>query len=178
MLHDKFLPTYHFSEKHEIEIHQSPEAVYQLINEFDFSGSLIIRALFKIRGLTSRMTLKKGLLQEHFIELENMPGRELILGLIGQFWKPNGNLRKVNAKDFRSFHEPGFAKATWNFEMASMSRNITLLRTETRIECLDAEAYTFFSRYWFLIRPFSGLIRKEMLRAIKKKAENKKEYHV
>ena len=171
MLHDKFLPDYHFSERHEIEIRQPAEAIYQLIHEFDFSGSLVIRMLFKIRGLTSTMTLKKGLLREHFVELENISGKELILGLIGQFWKPNGNLQKVNKSEFLSFHQPGFAKATWNFELLQKNPTLTLLRTETRIACLDAKSHTLFSRYWFLIRPFSGLIRKEMLRAVKKKAE-------
>jgi hypothetical protein len=45
------------------------------------------------------------------------------------------------------------------------------LTTETRIKCLDNESRRSFGFYWMFIQPFSGLIRMEMLRAIKRKAE-------
>jgi len=47
----------------------------------------------------------------------------------------------------------------------------TRLTTETRIKCLDEDSRSRFGWYWAFIRPFSGLIRMEMLRAIKRKAE-------
>jgi hypothetical protein len=171
MLHEKFLPEYHFSEKHQIEIARPPEKIFKLVNEFDFTESWIIRTLFKLRGMTTGMAVKKGLLQANFIELEVHQNRELLLGLIGQFWKPTGNLKSVRPEEFRAFSQARFLKATWNFLLIPKTENITILETETRIQCLDAYAHRMFSRYWFFIRPFSGIIRREILRSIRKKAE-------
>jgi len=39
--------------------------------------------------------------------------------------------------------------------------------TETRIRCTDDASRRAFLRYWRVIRPFSGLIRMEMLRSIR-----------
>jgi hypothetical protein len=121
--------------------------------------------------MTTGMTLKKGLLQNNFIELERIKDQELLLGLVGQFWKPNGNLKKLTPEEFKSFNQPMFLKATWNFELISQKNNKTILETETRIQCLDEKSHKMFSRYWFFIRPFSGLIRKEILKSVKRKAE-------
>jgi hypothetical protein len=170
MLHDKFLPEYQFSEKHAIRIARPPEKIFPLITEMDFSGSWIIRTLYKLRGMTSGMTLKKELLK-HFMELEQCKDQELVIGLIGQFWKLNGSLKKVAPEEFTSFHESGYLKATWNFELIPQTETSTILETETRVHCSDAKSHRLFSRYWFFVRPFSGLIRKEMLRSIRKKAE-------
>jgi hypothetical protein len=77
----------------------------------------------------------------------------------------------MTAAEFISFNEPEFLKATWNFELTAQTDGKTMLETETRIRCLDEKAYKKFARYWFFIRPFSGLIRKEILRTVRRKAE-------
>jgi hypothetical protein len=43
--------------------------------------------------------------------------------------------------------------------------------TETRVLCTDERSRRAFRRYWTLVRPFSGLTRIEMLRAIRREAE-------
>ena len=91
-----------------------------------------------------------------------------IIGLIGQFWKANGNLQLFKPEDFIKWNKGGFLKATWNFELVPTG-NGTQVNTETRILCLGDNARQKFRRYWFFVRPFSGLIRKEILRGIKKK---------
>jgi hypothetical protein len=172
MLHAKYLPRYDFNEKHAIVINAPRETVFQLADEFDFSDSFIIRLLLKLRGISAGQTIKQGLLQGKFIELETIQSQEMILGLIGQFWKPAGNLLSIPPGDFISFSRPEYLKATWNFHLLPINEDVTLLTTETRIQCMDQKAYKKFSLYWAFIKPFSGLIRKEMLRSIKKKAES------
>ena len=172
MLQDDFLPTYDFSERHHILINQVPDRIYTLVYDFDFSGSWIIRTLFKLRGMGTDRTMKSGLLQGNFIELAHRPNEEMVLGLVGQFWRANGNLQKLEPAEFLTFCEPGFLKATWNFQLVPRNEQVTVLHTETRVLCMDQEARRKFSPYWFIIRPFSGIIRKEILRGIKKKAES------
>ena len=56
-------------------------------------------------------------------------------------------------------------------EAAISTEDKTLLSTETRILCLGPKALKRFRAYWMVIRPFSGIVRKEWLRIAKKMAE-------
>jgi len=47
----------------------------------------------------------------------------------------------------------------------------TILSTETRVTCGDAASRRKFLLYWSVIRPFSGLIRILLLRALRDAAE-------
>ena len=105
-----------------------------------------------------------------FETLGEIANKELLIGLAGRFWTPWGDLQKIDASNFRSFDKSGYAKAVWNFSLDG-SGNETHLTTETRIKCLDTDSRRSFGFYWMFIQPFSGLIRMEMLRTIKRKAE-------
>lgn len=172
MLQEKYLPQFHFSEKHSILIHASPEKVSSVTENLDASSSWIIRLLLTLRGIPH--STSKGIdgwKKMGFVVLEQHPGKEIILGLIGQFWKATGKIQRCTKEQFISFDDPGFAKTIWNFELSTQADNQVLLETETRIFSLGETVRKKFARYWFFIRPFSGLIRAEMLRIIKKKAE-------
>ena len=175
MLIDEFLPVYDFSERHETRIRASASKVYAAVSSTDFNESWIIWGLLSLRGLgfgssPAKLTLRDAF--DNFATLSEKPGEEILLGLAGKFWTPFGNLQKVDAGNFKEFNKAGFAKAVWNFSV-SESNGETLLKTETRIQCLDEESRQSFALYWTVIKPFSGLIREEMLRLIKEKAELK-----
>jgi hypothetical protein len=172
MLLQEYLPVYAYAEKHSISINASAEKVFALADQLDFSGSPVIRFLFRLRGLPARMLRREGLNRNRFVELGKIDNREIIIGLIGQFWKPTGNLQFFQANEFIAFSHPDFLKAVWNFTLTAESRSSVLLETETRIFCPNERTRIKFSHYWFFVRPFSGLIRKEILRGIKKKAES------
>ena len=109
--------------------------------------------------------------QSDFKTLAESPNEELVLGLIGRPWTLTGNLQKIKSPGaFLSFETPGFMKAVWNFSLREEGPR-TRLTTETRVRCLDESSRVRFGFYWMLIRPFSGLIRMEMLRLIKLQAE-------
>ena len=170
MLIDEFLPEYDFSEVHEIAVNADPETVYRVRDEVDFTGSWIIRWLFRLRGLSTEKVTLKSLQSSRFERLGEVENKEIVLGLAGRFWTPSGGLKKIDAESFKTFDEPGHAKAVWNFSIEPEGKQ-TRLTTETRIKCLDDESWASFGRYWMLVGPFSGLIRKEMLKLIKAKAE-------
>ena len=173
MLIDEFMPVYDFSERHETNIRASAEKVYAAGNSTDFNESWIIWGLLALRGLGFGKTPAKLTLREafdDFVILGEKPNEEILLGLAGKFWTLTGNLQKVDAGNFKEFNEKGFAKAVWNFSV-NESEGETLLKTETRIQCLDEDSRQSFALYWTVVKPFSGLIREEMLRLIKEKAE-------
>jgi hypothetical protein len=171
MLIDDFMPVYDFEEKHETIVRASAETVYAALNSFDFNESMIIRWLFCLRGIpTEKMTLRE-MRRLRFEMLGESENRELLLGLAGRFWTIRGDLQKINSDNFRDFNEKGFAKAVWDFSLDE-AKGETRLTTETRVKCLDAESRRSFGFYWTFIQPFSALIRKEILKTIKRKAEN------
>lgn len=171
MLIDLFMPNYDFSETHDIKIRAKAVRVFRVLNEVDLCESPVIRWLFRFRGLPSEKMTLREMRRLRFETLGETKNQELLLGLAGRFWTLTGNLRKINASNFREFDEKGFAKAVWDFSLDE-SEGETRLITETRIQCTDAESRRSFGFYWTFIQPFSGLIRKEMLKIVKRKAES------
>ncbi len=182
MLIDTFLPKYDVTEYHEIEICAPRQRVYEAVTSLNLSRSRIVRTLLAVRGMPAllRRTNKsakepdfnlEGLLQSGFVLLGKAPQKELLLGLVGKFWKPTGTIQKIKADDFQAFNEKGLAKAVWNFAMDEKSPDKIRVSTETRVLCLDDASRWRFRFYWTFIRPFSGLIRMEVLRAIRNEAE-------
>jgi hypothetical protein len=75
-------------------------------------------------------------------------------------------------EDFAAFDQPGYAKMAANFRLAPIAGDRAIqLSTETRVACTDASSARRFDRYWWLIRPASGAIRRRWLAAIKRRAE-------
>ena len=72
------------------------------------------------------------------------------------------------------FNEYDTLKITLNFLMSEIGPGQTEVSTETRVQCLGKTMKRRFSIYWFFIRPFSGLIRREMLRILKKQTTRQK----
>jgi len=171
MLIDDFLPEYDFVETHSIAIEASAASVYAAANEVDFGDSFIVRWLLRLRGMSGEAVTLRNLAYSRFKILGETRNKELLIGLAGRFWTPWGDLQKVDASNFREFEKPGYAKAVWNFSLDG-SPNETNLTTETRIKCLDEESRRSFGFYWLFIQPFSGWIRREMLKTIKRRAES------
>ena len=92
-------------------------------------------------------------------------------GQAGRFWSPNERAALVSPRTIEEFHgltDPGVAVAAMNFVVESRaSGRGTRLFTETRVRCLGASSRRWFRLYWLVIRPFSGLLRRAMLRGIK-----------
>lgn len=172
MLIDKYVSDFHYNETHSISVLSDRATISSLLEKFDFRDSKIIRVLFWLRGMPSSEISIRGLEKICFIELERAENDEIVIGLIGQFWKSNGNLQKFEPGEFIPFNKPNFLKAVWNFKIDEESDSCSL-STETRVFCTDEKSRRRFSRYWFFVKPFSGLIRMEILRAIKKAAERK-----
>ncbi len=168
MLIDEFLSEYDFIETHDIAIQADAADIYRVANEIDFSESLIIRWLMRLRGMSVGNLRLSDLGRFRFEMLGETLNEEMVIGLVGRFWSLGGGLQKIDAASFKEFDKAGYAKAVWNFSMDE-DTDSTRLTTETRIKCLDDESRRRFARYWTFIQPFSGLIRMEMLRTIKRR---------
>lgn len=190
MLLDQFVPEYHFHEIHATTVRASPERVFQAIGETTTADLAVMRALFAIRLLPTRLAgqrqigqtslmarpLLQLMLEHQFIVLDEAPGRELVVGTVGQFWRLTGGtaLRLNDAREFVAVAEPRYAKAAFNFILTDYPAGYGVnLRTETRISVPHPATRKQFARYWRVIAPGSALIRLDMLRAIKRRAEQR-----
>ena len=113
-----------------------------------------------------------AMLSEGFALLEERPGEELVLGTVGRFWRARGELCATSPDRFRAPAPAGRANAAWNFAVSIREDGATELRTETRVLCADAATRRRCLAYWTLVKPFSGLIRQEMLAAVRSAAES------
>jgi len=134
------------------------------------SDSWIVSALTRLRGLKASRRTFAADIRSRFLVLKDDPGREVVFGIVGQFWRMRGNLRDVDVAAFATFAKSGFAKSVWNFVFTAEAGG-TRISTETRVQCFGPASRVRFRTYWTLVGPFSGLIRKEMLRLIKRRAE-------
>jgi len=189
MLLDDLMPVYDINEVHWTAVQAPPESIFHAIKEVTPAEILLLRTLVAIRSLPSLLMGKGGLpglpfastkpfleqaLAAGFVLLAEAPSREMVLGIVGQFWKPSGGLlpRIGSAQEFTAFDNPGYAKAALNFYIDSrVGHSSSILRTETRVHIPDAASRRRFRVYWSLIYPGSALIRKMWLRAIKRRAE-------
>lgn len=181
---DERFPVYDVHATHKIRINASANRVYNACRKFDLSLSPIVKTLLFLRSLPAILwSMEKtktnslgntldGLLNNGFILLEENPPEEIVLGLVGKFWTMSGCIQRMTPEAFAAFNDAGYAKAVWNFHLEEQPDCSTLLNTETRVLCTDDVSRKKFLRYWFIVGPFSGLIRKEMLRTIKQQAES------
>jgi hypothetical protein len=173
---DEWLPQYQVSASYSVLVHASDEKTYAALKLASFSDLPVVRRLMRLRGYrlgggevaeTGTRAVGSG----SFLELAAVPPREVVLGIAGRFWRPAGGIvRGLTPADFRDFHREGCAKAVWNFSLAPAGAS-TQLTTETRVQTFGRSATLKFRAYWFVVGPFSGVIRKAMLREVKRIAE-------
>jgi len=192
VLLDELMPRYDVVERHAVVVRAAPAAIYAAIREADLAGGPLVRVLLALRALPAALLL---LLRSPTAALAELRGRrargarladferagfrvvaerapeELVIGVLGRFWTPTGALcDEVTAETFRSGPPAGQALAGWNFTVDTRPDGSCELRTETRVWCAP-DARLKFRLYWLVIRPGSGLIRRSMLHAIRRRVE-------
>ena len=168
---EQFLPRFDVANSYSVRVAAPATIVYEAARNIDLSASPVVRALFALRCMPSAALTTEGLLRLGFKILREDAPRGIVFGLIGQFWTLGGNLQRFEVDDFLDFNTPGFAKAAWSFEVHDDGKN-SLLSTDTRALCLDSASRRRFRRYWLIVRPFSGIIRREALRLVKLRSES------
>jgi hypothetical protein len=175
VLLDTWLPEFDVSKRHAISIPAPAERVYSELLRYDLGDSFVTALLMGLRGYGFRWkrtgqaevsSLSEQLERFAFTRLEEKPGEELVFGLVGKFWRPDGGLRRLSREDFAAFREPGFAKAAWNLRVEPGPGSASELSTETRVLCLGESARRKFLLYWRVVEPFSGLTRRSLLRGV------------
>lgn len=171
---DELLPRWDFRERHARKVAAPPERVWDAIHGVTLGEMPLARLLFRLRGMSQAADrpLLDQMVAGGFAFLGEVPGRELAAGVVARMWRPGGDIQPVaGGPEFAAFDRPGFAKAAMDFRVLAGKDGGTRLETETRILATDAAARRAFRRYWLVVRPGSGLIRRVWLRAVARRAE-------
>jgi hypothetical protein len=170
MLINKYVPNFQFSEVHKTIVDGRANETYNSTLELDLSKSKVIEFLFRLRGLPfhhKKLSEVNGNMK--FTLLEEIPYSEFLYG----FWFSTKTEWVRDLNEFKQDSPKYNAKSAWSFSFNERSDGTTEIITETRVLCMNRKSKLIFSIYWFFIRPFSGLIRIEMLRLIKNKLKTK-----
>jgi hypothetical protein len=180
---DEFLPEYDVNEVHSTRVEAAPDAVLAAARAVTSREVPLLVALMTLRRLPAAVLSRSadparraldgpildGMTGGGFALLADRPD-EVVLGVVGRFWRADSGVRHVPGDEFVAFAEPGFAKGIVNFHVREVAGG-TMLTTETRVRGTDEEARRKFRRYWRIVMPGSALIRRAWLRAIRKRAE-------
>ncbi|MFI6326109.1 hypothetical protein ACIBG8_51920 [Nonomuraea sp. NPDC050556] len=171
-LAEQLIPDPDASERHAITIAASRERVWAALTETQASDIKLAKPLFAARDLVSR--LRTGSPKQDrpkFTTLAEVQGREVVQGTIGQWWRLGRADNFPAGDDFAVFDRPGYARGTFSFELQDAGAGRVRLITETRVKATSPDARRAFLRYWVVIRLGSGLIRRLILLAIRRKSE-------
>lgn len=164
---ERWLPTPDVRTRHRRRIEAPIDAVWAALATANLLDSRLARLLFALRGLPSRGLTLDRLSELGFAVLERRPPTLIVLGLVARPWRLDGGLRPTDAAHFDAFDEPGYVRIAWSFLLAPVrDGSATLLVTETRVAATDAHARRRFGRYWWVVGPFSGMVRRMMLGAV------------
>ena len=178
---DDLLPAPHFRERHERRVAAPPEAVWRAVQDLRLGDLALSRALMGIRLLPARLAGRPrpfGMGSGRLLEdgavtvLSSDPEHAVVAGSVMQPWRITGgeDPPALDAPALQAFAEPGWVKVGFDLLIEPAGAG-TRLTTETRVTATDLRTRARFGLYWLAIRGGSGLIRRDMLRAVARRAE-------
>ena len=179
---DDFLPEYDFSERHAVNVHATPEQTAAALRQVTFDDIKVFDALMRIRAAAGghfRTGPSPG--QRRVLDALSNPGsgffplhddgREIVMCMAGRPWKSEPKPRMRAANDFAVFNAPGSVKIAFNLLVQEGDPGWSRVVTETRVRATDDAARSIMARYWRLICPGTGMIRRMWLNAMRDRAE-------
>jgi hypothetical protein len=155
---DEFLPAYDVVERHERLVHASPADALAAALAAPVAPDGLVRTLFRLRGLhRGGGTVYGAMRGMGFSELVREPDC-VVVGAAGRPWTPRGGLV--------TFDKAGPGQVRMLLEVsATPVGDGAMLYTETRVAAMDDRSRRAFRRYWLVVGPFSGVIRRRWLAA-------------
>jgi hypothetical protein len=177
---DDIMPEYQFSEIHSARVHARPEQVLQATRQSTFGDMKSLATLLKIRSAALRTPAHQGgdLQEKRVFDafsasgcLQDGSGHEIVLfGAANVREQRRPDVRTV--QQFVDYRERGAVKMAFDFRAETAGEGWSTLSTETRVMALDDATRSGMGRYWRLIVPGSGLLRRQWLDGIKRRAES------
>ncbi|HEY1114005.1 MAG TPA: SRPBCC family protein [Chitinophagaceae bacterium] len=168
-----YLPHPRHTETMRIFVTAKPDVAWQTARHYDMSTVPWVRFLFSLRTATERLKGAPSEAISHlgvdsidategFAILDETPGREVVVGSVGQFWHLNIVYHKVHSTRFAAFDEPGWGKLAWAITVEPYGEGSTIA-FELRTTATDEVSWKRLQRYYTVIGKFSYLIRHSLM---------------
>jgi len=160
------LPHAQFGEHHARVVDADPDRVWSALHEVRWGDLRLTRPLMAVRlGWRRTAGAPRMVDAGPGAPIHRDPPRTMSSGLVGQPWHavPRMGPAMASLDDLRDFDEPGWLKFGMEWTLSPLAGGRTLVETVTLCAATDEHSRRRFSAYWTLIRPFSGLIRRELL---------------
>ena len=180
LLIDQFLPRYDFAIVHAQVFGVPPEVCLRAARNLDLFRHPAIRALLDLRALPQRAvgrltgrrdggdhvpaTFRVEDMTRYGWDLLGENPSEIVLGQISRPWKAASGAAAPAA--FATYDTPGYAKIALSLRVDPRGTTSSILTLETRVALTDPASLRRFRRYWIVIGPFSGLLRRGALRLL------------
>lgn len=176
---DEIMPEYQFSERHSARIHAPLEQVMQAVRQSTFGDMKSLTMLLKIRSAALRIHDAGDSLQDKRV-VDAFSGSGYVLGGTeheivmcgGANVRAGRPLGIRTLQEFADYHEQGAVKMAFDFYVEDAGGGWSTISTETRVLATDDLTRPGMGRYWRMIVPGSGLLRRQWLEGIKKRAES------
>ena len=155
---DELLPDYDVVERHERYVPAPPDAAVAAALAMPVAPDGLVRTLFRLRGLPGGGTVYGAMRAMGFAELVREPDC-IVVGAAGRPWHPRGRIAPYGTAG------PGEVRMLLEISATPADGGGSLLYTETRVAALDGRARRSVRRYWLVVGPLSGVIRKRWLAA-------------
>jgi hypothetical protein len=185
LLIDEFLPRYDFAIVHAQVFGVPPQVCLRAARNLDLFRHPAIRVLVDswalpqraARRLTGRReggdrlpaaTFRVEDMTRYGWDLLGENPSEIVLGQISRPWKAASGAAGPAAAPaaFAAYDEPGYAKIALSIRTDPRGTTSSILTMETRVALTDPASLRRFRRYWMVIGPFSGLLRRVALQLL------------
>ena len=175
---DDIMPEYQFFERHSARIHARREQVMQAVRQSTFGDMKSLVTLLKIRAAALRIrdtgafSLDNRVLDAFSASgyLSGGSDHEIVM-CGGANVRSKRPLEVRTLQEFVDYHEQGAVKMAFNFNVEDAGGGWSTVGTETRVLATDYLTQRGMARYWRLIVPGSGLLRRQWLDGIRRRAE-------
>jgi hypothetical protein len=185
LLIDQFLPRYDFAIVHAQVFGVPPQVCLRAARNLDLFRHPAIKVLLDswalpqraARRLTGRRdggdrlpaaTFRVEDMTRYGWDLLGENPSEIVLGQISRPWKAASGAAGPAAAPaaFAAYDTPGYAKIALSLRADPRGTTSSILTMETRVALTDPASLRRFRRYWMVIGPFSGLLRRVALRLL------------
>lgn len=169
MVLDAAMPQWHWREQHRIATTLPATALLPAVAEVTWAEVRLFRTLMSARFRDGQRFPADepvlGWFYDSGFTVLDESDRSLVLGLVRPARGEPERQELKSAAAYRDFADPGHLKIALAFWCEPNA-----LVTVTRVAATDEGSHRTLALYWVFIRTFSGLIRREWLRAIRRRA--------
>ena len=174
---DRAVPRWDFAERHARLVGAPAPLVWGALAEVRVSDLPVSRLLMWVRTLGRRPLDADRRMLDALPpgEVARVEGRELLLAMVAPTSlrtdaRPLAELRAASLDELAWPMPDGWVRIATDFHLEAADGS-TLRTTETRVRATGPVARRRFRLYWLVIRGGSGLIRRELLHAVARRAE-------